>query len=95
MEWKFARLASGIEYAADHPHALRPHPHRHHPHSAARLAARYVERVHSVPPPFSLPIMLHNFYRWVRGHRWETRWPQQWCEAAYMAPETRRWRQTM
>ena len=72
MEWKFARLASGIEYAADHPHALRLHPHRHHPHSAARLAARYVERVHSVPPPFSLPIMLNNFYRWVRGHRWET-----------------------
>ena len=44
-EWKFVRLASGIEY---------------------------VERVHAVPPPFSLPIMAVNFARWSCGHRWET-----------------------
>ena len=46
MEWKFARLASGIEY---------------------------VERVHPIPPPLSLPIMIYNLYRWLfQGFEWET-----------------------
>mgnify|MGYP003317877570 CR=1 FL=1 len=43
--------------------------------AGARLVSgiEYVERVHAVPPPLSLPIMLYNFYRWlVLGHRWET-----------------------
>ena len=40
----------------------------------ARLVSgiEFVERVHAVPPPLSLPIMALNLKSWLGGHRWET-----------------------
>ena len=40
----------------------------------ARLVSgiEFVERVHAVPPPLSLPIMALNLKSWLAGHRWET-----------------------
>ena len=40
----------------------------------ARLVSgiEFVERVHAVPPPLSLPIMALNLRSWLGGHRWET-----------------------
>lgn len=32
----------------------------------------YVERVHAVPPPLSLPIVALNLRSWLGGQRWET-----------------------